>query len=84
MSDGERYKTNVFLLIVNGNRYNTNALLSVPKANAITQMLGNWQRRATITYCKSDLSIDIVRFEIALTKHLASVYAEAVDALVTC
>ena len=73
--DGERYKTNAFVLLPMATALKPSAVLFVPMANAIKHMLGNWQRRAKITYCNLALSIDILQFKIALTKHLASVYA---------
>ena len=75
VSDGERYKTNAFVLLPMATALKPSAVLFVPMANAIKHMLGNWQRRATITYCNSMLSIDILLSKIAITKHLASAYA---------
>ena len=69
--------------VSNGNRYKTNVFLCVPIANATNNMLGNWQRQATITYSISTLSIETLRFKIAITHNLASVYAYAIDALAT-
>ena len=59
LSDGERYKTNA-LGFPMATDIKPMCFVCVPIANAIKHMLGNWKRRATITYCNSTLSIDIL------------------------